>query len=110
MSDVRQGLFDLLKGIIDDEWGPYDDDYYWAMVDEELPKLGLMAEHRTCQDGSGGVSSRCNAAGRIVSTTHSGRTPTGMRRYVTAWEVSREAVEFSRTTVHDDPIAITSQQ
>lgn len=41
MADIRQGLFDLLKGIIDDEWGPYDDEYYWAMVDAELPKLGL---------------------------------------------------------------------
>lgn len=41
MDDVRQALFDLLKGIIDGEWGPYDDDHYWAMVDKELPKLGL---------------------------------------------------------------------
>jgi hypothetical protein len=42
MSDIRQGLFNLLKGIIDDEWGPYGDDHYWDMVDAELPRLGLV--------------------------------------------------------------------
>lgn len=36
MVELRQHLFDLMKGIIDGEWGPYDDDHYWALVDEEI--------------------------------------------------------------------------
>jgi hypothetical protein len=72
--------------------------------------LGMSSERRTCEDGFGGVSSRCDAAGRIISTTRSGRSPTEMIRWVTEWAVFRKAVEHSHTTVHDEPITITSQQ
>lgn len=41
MSDVRQGLFDIFKEIIDGEWGPYEDDYYWKRVDDALARLQL---------------------------------------------------------------------
>ena len=42
-QELRQHLFDLLKGIIDDEWGPYDDDHYWQLVDEEIKTWGTSS-------------------------------------------------------------------
>lgn len=95
------------------KWGVMDGvdrDDYRGLAQAAIDAMGLMQEYRTCEDGSGGVSSRCDAAGRIISTTRSGRSPTEMRRFVTAWEVSREAVEHSHTEVYDEPITITSHQ
>lgn len=43
-TPLEVGLFNVLKDIIDGEWGPYDDAHYWALVDEELPRLGLQRE------------------------------------------------------------------
>lgn len=57
-TPLEVGLFEILKGIIDDEWGPYDDDHYWELVDKELPRLGLTREHsqatRNCSYPGGG--------------------------------------------------------
>lgn len=101
MSDLLKRLVDALERELD-EHGYEDDDEKRGQVahhfaDVLLSELGLTPEHRTGQDGFGGVSSRYDAAGRIISTTTSGRSPTEMRRYVTVWEVSREPVEHSYT-------------
>ena len=73
------------------------------MARAAIEALGLMEEHQTREDGSGGISSRYDYSTyppTIVSTTTSGRTPTVMRRWVTKWEVFRKAVEYSHTTRH----------
>lgn len=44
-TPLEIGLFEILKDIIDDEWGPYDDAHYWELVDRELPRMGLTREH-----------------------------------------------------------------
>ena len=44
MADIRQELFGLLKDIIDGEWGPYDDDHYWPMVDDFMARVGMTQE------------------------------------------------------------------
>lgn len=41
MTDVRRGLVNILKSIIDNEWGPYDDAYYNEMADQAMGYLGL---------------------------------------------------------------------
>jgi hypothetical protein len=57
MSDLRQGLFDILKEIVDGEWGPYDDDdHYWPLVDAAITRLGLRQEIRTNAMSSAGMT------------------------------------------------------
>lgn len=72
-----------------------------------LDGLGLSVEFTRAADGAGGISSHTDSAGRVVSTTTSGRTQTELRRYVTRWEVSRAAQEYSHTTHHDPPVTYT---
>lgn len=43
-TDVRQGLFNILKSIIDGEWGPYTDEYYWEMVADAMGYLMAQAK------------------------------------------------------------------
>ena len=40
-SDVRHGLFNILKSIIDGERGPYTDEYYWEMTADAMRYLNL---------------------------------------------------------------------
>lgn len=81
MPDLRQEIFTLLKDIIDGEWGPYDDEHYWPMVDEFMAKAGITREQRTLADGMGGISTNYES-GQV--TVHS-RPCTRQSRYITEW-------------------------
>jgi hypothetical protein len=40
-GDVRHGMFNILKSIIDGEWGPYSDEHYWEMTADAMRYLNL---------------------------------------------------------------------
>jgi hypothetical protein len=40
-ADVRHGMFNILKSIIDGEWGPFSDEYYWEITADAMRYLNL---------------------------------------------------------------------
>ena len=71
---------------------------YRRMAQEAIEALELTAEYRTCEDGAGGVTHHTDGKGNTISTT-SGRSPTEMRRWVTKWEIYKEAEDYSYTVI-----------
>lgn len=53
-AQLPRGLFDILKEIIDGEWGPYDDAYYWGLVDKAFVRLGLHWDRQRVWPDEGG--------------------------------------------------------
>jgi hypothetical protein len=58
---MEHGLFDILKDIIDGEWGPYDDEHYWGLVDQELPRL--FPPQQSCEQRARDILDRMEVEG-----------------------------------------------
>lgn len=82
MPDLRQEIFTLLKDIIDDEWGPYDDDHYWPMVDEFMTQASIRREWALTRGAGQVVMSEAAARDKAERWPESFGVAS---RYVTQW-------------------------
>jgi hypothetical protein len=70
---VRSVAFHTLKGIIDGEWGPYDDAYYHELVDDFIDEVKKYAPEYC----PGHEDPRCRGACTLIGRSVDGKLVIG---------------------------------